>query len=114
MTLKSFKIYLVWLFVLLFAVSIAASEKDPITGQEFDAFLNLQNTELQNELASIISEANGYHVTGPMDTRISHDKNIIRLYNSIRIICPDLEMLDTALSILKESTFLKIKKEKVY
>lgn len=114
MTLKSFKIYLVWLFVLLFAVSIAASEKDPITGQEFDAFLNLQNTELQNVLASIISEANGYHVTGPMDTRISHDKNIIRLYNSIRIICPDLEMLDTALSILKESSFLKIKKEKVY
>lgn len=59
-----------------------------------------------------MSESDGYLVTGPLDVTITGGEDITRLYRSVRVVCPDLPTLESALDELKNSGSLEIKKTK--
>ncbi len=109
----------VCLLILLGCFSIGSVRGDisglPITGERYDSYLKAQDLKLQSFLEKLFPEREGYFVTGPLDPFFDGDSSTIELYRSVRVICPDLELLetgydriinDTSLAIIKHTAFI--------
>jgi hypothetical protein len=84
---------------LLLACAVFAGPKDPIEGADFDNYLKQQNVELQSALSIVFGVEKGFIVAGPLDPNVANP-NIARLYNTVRVICPNLENLAGSTDLL--------------
>ncbi len=84
-------LFLLWL---LACASILAGPKDPVSGQHFQKYLELQNVEIQEEIRDSYPEAEGLIVTGPLDPNLPETSKFLPLYSSVKVICPNLNSLE--------------------
>ncbi|UCG61119.1 MAG: hypothetical protein JSV52_12425 [Candidatus Zixiibacteriota bacterium] len=96
------------LTTLVVSVSVQAGEKDPVTGDVYAQFQQLQYPQLQSELDLIVPESGGYLITGPLDVRVSTDDIVDRIYRAIRIVCPDLASVDSVISAIKSTQEISV------
>ncbi len=97
-----------FLFWLLACASLWAGTKDPIEGELFQKYVELQNVELQAEIRSSQTEEEGFIVTGPLDANLSATSKFFPLYSSVRVICPSLNSLEDiviGISAIADSDF---------
>ena len=87
-----------FLFWLLACASIFAGPKDPITGESFQKYVELQNVELQDTLRAIFAEEDGFIVMGPLDPNKQHLPK--QIFESVRVICPNLQLLKDVQEII--------------
>lgn len=97
-----------FLFWLLICSSLLAGPKDPVEGEQFHKYVELQDVEIQSEIRSSHSEEEGFIVTGPLDANLSATSNFFPLYSSVRVICPSLNSLENiviGISVIADSDF---------
>jgi len=87
--------------------SILPGPKDPIEGEHFQTYVELQNVELQKLLKETFPEEDGFIVSGPLAPPLifrhifaKNPYNI--LYDTPRIICPSISQLETAIIKIKK------------
>lgn len=97
-----------FLLILFAALSVHAGPKDPITGADFDSYINLQNIELQNALRAALSEEQGYIVVGPLDPRVT-DEKAQKYYRTVRVICPNIESQMGSMNLISAKSGFSIK-----
>jgi hypothetical protein len=93
-----------FLFWLLSCSVLLAGPKDPVEGEQFQKFVELQNVELQKTLRSIFPEEEGFIVAGPLDPSFPYEHAYSSLYNSIRIICPSISHIRKSLRKISGSS----------
>ena len=99
-----------FLFWLLACASLWAGPKDPITGELFQKYVELQNVELQKTVREVFSEKDGFIVTGPLNPplvlrRILAKNSYTILYDTPIIICPSIDYLKTAITEYSSSNY---------
>ena len=99
-----------FLFWLLACASIFAGPKDPITGESFQKYVELQNVELQDTLRAVFPEEKGFIVSGPLNPPLIFRHIFARnsstiLYDTPRIICPSISQLEAAIIKINESKY---------
>jgi hypothetical protein len=94
------------IFCLSFATAQAGTN-DPITGQQFARLVAAQQVDLQRALEKALPDSVGYFITGPLDPFVSTWTSMSdRLYSSVRVLCPTLDIEDSALKALQlDSSF---------
>ncbi len=103
------------LAAVLFCLSVvSAGPKSPISGARFDSLLQAQNEKFQGYLESVFGEEDGSVVTGPLDPFFKGKKDAEQLYHSVRIICPDIEILENIPDILQKDSLLTIGQSTIY
>lgn len=84
----------------LFVASTATAEyypEPPVRGAAFDSLVAAQQMELQYLMEIVFPEERGFLVTGPLDPLLESDiTKIRRLYQTVRVVCPDLESFRVA------------------
>jgi len=79
----------------------------PITGDAFYLLVASQDDELQRFLETVVSEDDGYMVTGPLDVLIDAPEDAVALLEMVRIICPDEAAYTLAIARLREQDEVK-------
>jgi hypothetical protein len=92
--------------IFLIAVSDAGSN-DPITGAAYDSLIDAQELVLQQHLETKLPGHKGYQVSGPLDPFFVGMGMTRDLYTSVRVICPDIDMLEKAEGKIKRDRLLK-------
>ncbi len=100
----------VTILLVLVALPVAAEyyPEQPVRGEAFDSLKAAQQKELQYLMEIVFPESHGYLVTGPLDPLLASDiTKVRRLYQTVRVICPDLESFRSARDSLaaRESLF---------
>ena len=96
------------ILITLLPTSLLAGSKEPIRGSRFERLIAAQQTDLQKHLERLLPEAEGYFVTGPIDLPVGNGSGRDQLYSSIRVICPSLPAIDTAVNRLRTDDSLNI------
>ena len=103
-----------FLFWLLACTSLWAGPKDPITGESFQKYVELQNVELQETLREIFPEEDGFIVSGPLkpiDT--SNDKYKVHIA-APKVICPNLAAFKESSDLIRLKLGLKVRDSQMY
>jgi len=98
---------------LLLAVAVFAGPKDPIEGANFDNCLKQQNVELQTALRKVFKEDRGFIVVGPLDPNVPN-QNISRFYNTVRVVCPNLENQAASTNLLTAAPGFAVKSVRTF
>jgi len=83
-----------FLFWILACASILSGPKDPVEGEQFQKYVELQNFDIQDEIRSSHTEEEGFIVAGPLDPNLSVTSNYFPLFSSVRVICPNFNSLE--------------------
>ncbi|MCP4566273.1 MAG: hypothetical protein GY841_01695 [FCB group bacterium] len=103
--LRSSRLLSAFLLAMAVIVSTAsAAPTDPTTGKRFKKLIAAQDVPFQHYLESLFSESDGYLIIGPIDPLFSGKGFSKKLYNSVRIICPDLETMEKTLDSLRANS----------
>lgn len=88
-----------------------AGPKDPVEGAAFDSYISHQNVELQKSLRASFTEENGFIVAGPIEPDIPNP-DLSLFFGTVRVICPNIESVLGAPSLLQTvpGTTIKLSK----
>ena len=99
------------LMVTLLAASRVPAEPEPvppISGEQLEQWISSQDMQLQDLLAGILPESAGYFITGPLDPAYDGDLDGMSFYRTVRVVCPDLPMRDSALFRLQIQSSVQV------
>ena len=92
-----------------FCTDLRAGLNDPISGAKFDSLIAAQQLELQRSLERALPDTVGYFVTGPLDPFVATWANMSdRLYRSVRVVAPTIQLCDSALKTIYNDTAFNI------
>jgi len=86
----------------LFLAAGPVRAAQPITGDAFYLVVASQDNELQGFLEGVVSEDDGYMVTGPLDVLVEVPEETASLLSMVRLICPDASAYTLAIARLRE------------
>lgn len=112
-----YRIIPLWLLLLSLLTALIATGADsgtPITGDQYDSLMAAGDVEFQRYLETLFLESDGYLICGPMDPLFPGRGTARELYQSVRIICPDLNVWEKTLDSLKKTEGLTIGKIESY
>ena len=98
----SLTLLVVWLGLLCL---VPAANAEPLTGAAFERAVQSQNVTFQDTLRAELIGVPGCFVTGPLGG--VEDTSIVA-YKTVRIVCSDLQRLESALERLEKSTAVHV------
>jgi hypothetical protein len=91
------------------APAVKAGPVQPVTGEQFHELVDAQQVELQRALERALPDTLGYFITGPLDPFVSAWASMSdRLYSSVRVMAPTIDLADSALKTLYYDTAFSI------
>lgn len=84
----------------ILGVSLFAAEP-PITGGDFDRWIEKQNLALQDTLSVLLPESEGFAVTGPLDPFAGVPEGNAVVYENVRVVASDVYTLVRAEATIK-------------
>ena len=84
--------------LILFISQRLIAAEPPVSGEQFEKWVSLQNISLQDTLSALLPESDGIFVTGPLDPFIEPESGIA--YKRVRVVSPDIYNLAKSRAII--------------